>query len=509
MKYTGINIGPIVSTISMGRKPREIWAASYMFSYLMECIIAEIKKNVGIEIISPAVLTNTNDLGVGLYPDRVFVKGEFEPGEMINKALENFEEVTGINPSYVNVMYLSKGGKELKSDVESIKELNRLLDCTELYNHPVDSKVRQDVLNLIKKKKGSSLIKLGFGDENFSVPYLAELATRRLDNLNKEEWNNLCDKFRDKDSNNDGNEDEFYTGLIKLFRNNKFGNEHYYSFYKYICIVQADGDNMGKIVSTIPANRVKEVSEELLEYGKKANEVIKDYGGLPIYAGGDDLLFIAPVKSGSETIFDLIDKIDEAYKEMVDKSIESFRPRHESNLIHTYLSYGLSISYYKYPLYEAFKNALTQLFDRAKKVNGKNAVAWCLRKHSGSGFVSSLSKGGGIYSKYKKIMDCSVEEKVISAIAHKLKNNENLLGLLLDGYRKTKEKNELKSRLANFYQKTMEDIGNSDYVTASRELLFELMIDTDNLTGIDEILENMYGMLRTAKFINGEGDKDE
>lgn len=504
MKYTGINIGPIVSTISMGRKPREIWAASYMFSYLMECIIAEIKKNVGIEIISPAVLTNTDEhLGVGLYPDRLFVRGEFEVQAVVDGALKTFSDETKISKDYINVMHVSIKGEDASTDKDSIKRLNQLLDCSELCNHAVEANSRNGVLNLIRKKDASPLFIKGHGKSHFSIPSLAEIATNRLES---QEWEALCKKHRGEESDLDGNEDKFYQDLKSLL-NDK--NEDYYSFYKYICIVQADGDNMGRIVSSIPANRVKEVSEELLEYGKKANEVIKDYGGLPIYAGGDDLLFIAPVKSGSETIFDLIDNIDKAYKEMVDKSIESFRPRHEGNLIHTYLSYGLSISYYKYPLYEAFKNALTQLFDRAKKVNGKNAVAWCLRKHSGSGFVSSLSKGGGIYSKYKKIMDCSVEEKVISAIAHKLKNNENLLGLLLDGYRKTKERNELKSRLANFYQKTMEDIGNSDYVTASRELLFELMIDTDNLTGIDEILENMYGMLRTAKFINGEGDKDE
>lgn len=30
MKYAAINIGPIVDTISMARKPRELWAARYI-----------------------------------------------------------------------------------------------------------------------------------------------------------------------------------------------------------------------------------------------------------------------------------------------------------------------------------------------------------------------------------------------------------------------------------------------------------------------------------------------
>jgi hypothetical protein len=55
----------------------------------------------------------------------------------------------------------------------------------------------------------------------------------------------------------------------------------------------------------------------------------------------------------------------------------------------------------------------------------------------------------------------------------------------------------------------MEDTGGNRYVTLSRNLLCELMMQANHETKINGILENMYGMLRTAKFINGEGDKDE
>ena len=104
MKYTGINIGPIIPTISMGRKPREIWAASYMFSFLMECIIKEIP--VGVEIISPAVLDDEEYTGVGLYPDRVFVRGNFDVQTIIDNALDTFSRLTGVNCDYINVMHV-------------------------------------------------------------------------------------------------------------------------------------------------------------------------------------------------------------------------------------------------------------------------------------------------------------------------------------------------------------------------------------------------------------------
>lgn len=499
MKYTGINIGPILSTISMGRKPREIWSASYMFSFLMECIVKEIP--VGVEIISPAILNDGEYTGVGLYPDRVFVRGDFDVQTIVDQALETFCELTGVHRDYINVMHVSIEGEDANKDKDSIKCLNRLLDCSELYNQTVDAKARDSVLGLIQKKNASPLFVHGHGKMHFSIPFLAEIAAGGVVN---EELKALCNKYRGKEDNKDGDEDTFYQELKSLYK------KDYFSFYKYICVVQADGDNMGKIVSSITADKVKEVSNALLEYGKKACDTIKEYGGLPVYAGGDDLLFIAPVKSKDDTIFGLIDKIDTLYKDKVDNSIETFRPKDENkNPLHTYLSYGLSMSYYKYPLYEAFKDAIALLFGKAKGVDGKNAVVWCLRKHSGSGFVGSLSKNGRVYSLYKDLMTCSVEEKEISAIAHKLKNNENLLGILLEGYRKSKNLTVLEDRLENFYQKTMEDTGGNRYVTLSRNLLCELMMQANHETKINEILENMYGMLRTAKFINGEGDKDE
>lgn len=494
MVYSAINIGPVVPTISMGRKPREIWAASFLFSFLMECIIKQLLQNKTIEIISPAILKTDEKSGIGLYPDRVFVKGEFDVDNVIEKALKDFKSVTGIDGSYVNVMHVTVDGNDSDKDTETIKRLNQLLDCTELYNRPVGDGARNKVLELIQRKTDSPLFAHAHGKSAFPIPSIAEIATKKLKNVNGDEWRKLCNKY-------DG--DDFYHELKRNFK--KTYNEDYFSFYKYICIVQADGDNMGKIVSSISADKVKEVSESLLEYGKEACEKIKEYGGLPIYAGGDDLLFIAPVQGNDKTIFGLIDEIDKLYETKVDDSINNFRP----NDLHTYLSYGLSISYYKYPLYEAFKSALELLFAKAKEVEGKNAVSWCLRKHSGSGFKGEVSKSSEVYKDLKKIMETPVEEKQISAIAHKLKNNENLLDVLLKKYLNDKNSEDLKARLENFYKKTMEDTGDNKYTKLTRELLYKLMCAANEKTEVVTILENMYGMLRTAKFVKGEGDKDE
>lgn len=516
MKYAAINIGPIVGTISMARKPRELWAASYLFSFLMECIIKTIKEK-GKTIISPASVEGDEKIGVGLYPDRIYLEDitDEELKDVVDKAFLAFAG-TGIGQDYVNVMYVSI---ESEKGEGVIRKLNQLLDCTELYNRPVRDKSREDVLKLIQEKYGSSLFRHAFGNSKFEIQTLGEIATYQLSKLEgkAEVWENLCAGAREKEENNGAEdlkkaEDEFYKKIKVAFK------EYYHSYHKYICVVQADGDNMGSIISALKNEEVMTLSAALLEYGKEACQKIRDFGGLPIYAGGDDLLFLAPVVSDKGNIFGLLSEIDGFYKETVDGAIDKnniIRPEKDGEKLHTSLSYGLSVSYYKYPLYEALKSARESLFDTAKNVQGKDAIAWCLRKHSGTGFSGSFCKnasGGKVYQAFTNLMGCSVKEETVSAIAHKLRQNEDLLEII----RKSEDK---ESRMTAFYHKVMEEENpeKDSYLKDTRGLLcalFDSYVETkEDKEGktrpITKILTTMYGMLRTAKFINGEGDEDE
>ena len=90
MIYTAINIGPIVPTLNMVRKPRELWAASLFFSQMMKSIIDAIPENC--KLISPAKDEKTEKLGVGLYPDRIFVLGDFDFDTIRNEVIKNYAE---------------------------------------------------------------------------------------------------------------------------------------------------------------------------------------------------------------------------------------------------------------------------------------------------------------------------------------------------------------------------------------------------------------------------------
>ena len=517
MKYAAINIGPIIDTISMARKPRELWAASYLFSFLMECIIEEIKKK-GKTIVSPASLDSDKKIGVGLYPDRIYLKDitDEELKDVVDKAFCTFSAKTEIGRDYINVMYVSI---ESEDGEGVIKTLNRLLDCTELYNRPVKDESRVRVLGLIQKKNDSPLFEHAFNNSEFEIQTLGEIATYQLSKLEgkAEVWKKLCADARKKEENNGAvdlkkEEDEFYKQIKATFK------EYYHSYHKYICVVQADGDNMGSIISALKNEEVMTLSAALLEYGKEACQKIRDFGGLPIYAGGDDLLFLAPVVSDKGNIFGLLSGIDSLYKETVDGAIDKnniIRPEKDGEKLHTSLSYGLSVSYYKYPLYEALKSARESLFDTAKNVRGKDAIAWHLRKHSGTGFSGAFCKDaskGQVYQIFTKLMTCSESEKVISAIAHKLRQNEDLLEIIRNG-------TDRENRVTAFYHKVMEEENpeKDSYLKDTRGLLcalFDSYVETDkdkkgDTKPITNILTTMYGMLRTAKFINGEGDEDE
>lgn len=472
MKYTAINIGPILQTFSMVRKPKELWAASYMFSYLMKCIIDELAKS-GYNIISPAKLSSEADKTIGLYPDRVFVEGEVKQ-YLLDNAFKSFAKELCLDEKkirpYFNIMSVTKDTEEKGV----IMYLNRLLDRMELCNLKSNDsveKAREAVFEYLRGNLVSMQEVTGKKFKNHSIETIASY-----------------DIFEGDDKKNDKTD-------------------------KFICIVQADGDNMGEVVSACPEPLVATLSEKLLKFGQACCQSIRNYGGLPIYAGGDDLLFLAPVLTSKGSIFDLIESLDEHYKKVqqyvVDKKLQT-----DSQ---TSMSYGISMTYHKYPLYEALAKARDSLFVTAKKnVKGKNAVAWTLQKHSGSSFSAALSKNMmGLYAALKKVIEATENEQLVSAVSHKIRHNEVLLSLWLN----VSDENMIKQRIQNFFDNIVDIEGKSDaaikYMEAVQGLLFEvyknadsLSKETDKLKKMKELTAFVYGMLRTTKFVKGkEEDK--
>ena len=498
MQYTAINIGPIFSTLQMARKPRELWAASYLFSHLMKCIIETLLKN-GIkeeDIISPAILKNENqNLGVGLYPDRVFFKKGL-PATSNGKTFEDtvFDKlITSINiadktKDFFKIMIVSLDiSTSQNEDSEAICKLNQALDKVELFNIACEDEDSKDVRELISLKYNSPLFKKAFGETEFPIESLGEIAAKQLEKLKPGNWKKFVEDIKSKDK------------AEQAF--SYFSRDKLKSYHKYICVVQADGDNVGKTIihKKLQKDKVKKISEALLDFGKNATTQIKNFGGLPIYAGGDDLLFIAPVVGVDGTnIFEFLKKIeDEAFKDVRD-AIKSCDLKDENtNSIETSLSFGISITYYKYPLYEALESAKDLLFKKAKTITGKKSWAWSLRKHSGGTFDMAFSrKDNDLENLFFDLINATTDDDLVSAVAHKIYEKDKLSDLVLD----TKDDSRLQALFDNILE-----FKNNPYFNTVKKLMPVLY----EAVGSEHYATKLYSLLRTAKFIKGEELRDE
>ena len=497
-KYLAISIGPIIKTFTMARKSKEYWTASYMFSYLMQCILKVLTKETKLKLVSPFYKDGkVFDKSVGLFPDRAFfeVTDDIDIISLLATAKEQFikdteftknsELNTEVVDSYFRIMHVF--GK-YNSCGEAISGLNKALDRIEL-NQTAWTPNDYDVIFSYLRTANNEcpLYQIAFGTYYNKIPTLETIAKGEVNE--------------------------------KSFSRSK---ESSFSYQRYICIVQADGDSMGTIVSSFDnESELLNFSEQLIGYGQEACKKISAFGGLPIYAGGDDLLFIAPVcgKEG-KTIFDLIGEIDEEY-EQIQKIVEErdieIDKDGEKIKVRTSMSYGISIIYYKYPLYEAWEIARNMLFEVAKKqVDGKNAIVLNLRKNSGSDFRLAMSKSGGEFPLLKSLIDLVPGESLVSSVAHKVRANEPLLS--------TFDRTDLSSRLKAFFDKIIDiedkSIKAQSYIGKTREMLEFIMnnyigrkpMKAENGTeksATQQATELFYSILRIAKFIKGEEVKDE
>ncbi|MBK9227476.1 MAG: hypothetical protein IPL67_10590 [Ignavibacteria bacterium] len=159
-------------------------------------------------------------------------------------------------------------------------------------------------------------------------------------------------------------------------------------------MVRADGDNMGSFVELLYSQKegsilLDKFSSKLNEYSYRAIQLVKSFGGVPVYAGGDDLLYFMPVSSRagdnpfSGNTFTLIDELDLLFKKVVltETSINNVIESNfnDANFRKPSISYGVSISYYKFPLNQALAEGNDLLFSEAKS-GEKDVVAFSVLK---------------------------------------------------------------------------------------------------------------------------------
>ncbi|MEM8584685.1 MAG: type III-B CRISPR-associated protein Cas10/Cmr2 [Bacteroidota bacterium] len=450
--YHALTLGPVVETITAARRTRELWAASFFFSLLMRKIIGKLPpgshKHILLPALDPDRIDKPNDIaeqlstkvyGAGVWPDRLIV---VDPPVDINfvdiadqalqtiatqikiddwKELRDSLRIRRLKAIWTEAELLESAvdkaePEEDRKDHLAVHRINRLLANLE-YRLNYRSSPNSELIDLLSQPKTvHALYDIGFNktepgvfelmdDNSIRIPSLPELGLtdlRKYKEAYQKAIKNPIDervmevRRQERDAKyyfKEREEEKLYVDLKKLLRNKiaEDGNMPLVLRHKYIAVVVADGDSIGTEVSRVSQEgpeAIRQFSRKLAAFSKASVQKIVDFQGLPIYAGGDDLFFVAPVVNTGSSTHNVIQLCHELDREFA-KAFGEGGPT---------LSFGVSISYYKFPLGEAVsrayelekdaKNFILRPSERKKRK--KNAICFEVRKHSGQQFGATL-----------------------------------------------------------------------------------------------------------------------
>ncbi|GAB4047877.1 type III-B CRISPR-associated protein Cas10/Cmr2 [Spirosoma litoris] len=465
--YLAFTIGPIYQTMAGARYTRELWASSYLFSYLVKQITRRILQNERIpgNFILPSILgEQTSTYGVGIFPDR-FIFETKAPDQLpeLEKILEEtlvylatqMQRTAGITGPVLAFLknYFKLYALEIPLDPATqnvILTIMPHLDSLEL-QHNFNSTDEPFLRQLFDRVTKSFLVQDGFREQQHSFETILEVATRDFSQLGLRPYDRLKEKrtgfqYNKAEANQmtsfsqiaeaeELDESELAsdeTSLISYLTANYRATltptpaKIFRPAHKYIAVIQADGDNVGKVIANLKPADYAKFSTKLSEFALNAVKEVVAFGGMNIYAGGDDLLFFAPLLYQQETLFDLLSRLDTLFT----KTFQEFPVA--TGDPHPTLSFGVSVTYYKFPLYEAREAAAHQLFGVAKHIDGKNTIALRVQKHSGQPFGGAFRLKSASFDQLMALLQFSSEEdgQMLSSIVHKLHENRKLLQLI-------------------------------------------------------------------------------
>ena len=392
MKYVGITIGPIFKTIGEAISPAGLWFGSYFFSTVTKKLCEKLVEIPNVKIFSPFYNSNSNqnpqEDGIGRYHDRILfsVDGNTVTEEKLQKII-----------SAVKKEMAGKFGKFNSGQIENFINNYLRIDFVILNEETMNRKSEKDGNNIAiilnDALDALELMAAGKGrtDMNLFAPFFAGQKGNRNIYIKKSKLftdtkpnSQLVIKHPDRDSDLKAIED------IALSRKKEENSSEEVpdgevapTRSEYYAVVNSDGDKVGTLLKALckdleiskQSERINIFSRACLDYAGEAAKLVGKYGGMTIYAGGDDLLFIAPVHS----LLSLCSELDEMFKKTLKKGLEEVDLPDDS--INVSLSFGVAVQYVKYPLYEALERARVQLY-KAKESCG-NRLGIELVKHSG------------------------------------------------------------------------------------------------------------------------------
>ncbi len=514
-KYVGITIGPIGDTLSEVSIPAALWFGSYLFSDITKRICSALqdeKTAIGssIQIYSPHFSDDTKtDDGIGKFHDRIIFFAEDFCEEKLKQLIQKVKKETSKGfgkqggeeakeeyflEKYLQIHYVVFDKEELNGE-NCILKLSPYLDALELMRtFPEDN---QD--NPFRK------LFLDHGDVSGNQKIKAsELFKQIKDEKSKKQFVRETDK------------EKIHIRSIEEIANPWGIEEKQENLkkYRYFAVVQADGDNITRLLKELTNENITRFSKVCLEYAQEAAKKIAKFGGMTIYAGGDDLLFLSPVENRKGiSVFELCQNLGKIFQEKIKSEEELSRTKNLPTL-----SFGISIQHVKYPLYEAKRNADILLYV-AKNKGGKDCMAIELLKHSGQrigltiknkkweGIMSDDQKEDFEYDQFKTLMQLKLgknadEELVLHGMWHKLFQYESVLKEM---DKQLNEESYQDAWLNLFDNPNQKDL--QEYVRNISDIYYTFLKNTNGETEKEKVREKLFGMLRIKQFLTEKGDE--
>ena len=187
----------------------------------------------------------------------------------------------------------------------------------------------------------------------------------------------------------------------------------------YYALLLADGDNMGKIIDAQkdPAAH-RNLSRALSEFAFEAPRIISGDQGVPVYAGGDDILAYLPLHSVLGCAF----KLEQTFISMM-KGFIAYDENGEE--IYPTLSTGIVVAHHLMPLSDVLSMA-RGAEKEAKGVEGKNGLAVTISKRGG---VERTIQGKwkDLYARLHKLIEFTRTGAISAGTAYELQELHRFL----------------------------------------------------------------------------------
>lgn len=487
-KYISITIGPITRVISKAQKTRGMWAASYLFSYLAKEIIRPFKNR---EFLLPLVndeMFSQKFAGAGVFPDRYIFEakyGDFDTleehidkvfsklaGAISESQSDQVEDVKVFLKQTFKVYFFEqeRGNTEERAFIEQCEHTLGLLEEQDTFVPSVT-----DGKDFLSKLINGDMAGMRFLMDDASIGKFKSIVE-----ISSEDNRSFSYK----------NEDQ----------NTRFPYE------RYIAIVYADGDSMTKALSKV---KTSDLSDALFEFNKNAIGIINEFDGQSVFIGGDDLFFFAPIFHNGKSIFRLLQDLDDSFHQSLKNK----------NIDGPTLSFGVSVTYYKYPMSEAVILSQKLLeFAKGRKMpensrfeksvfDRKNNVLFSVQKHSGQTRAALLHKDcTETLKQFNKMADeytgIAVDneddgKKMLCSVMHNLREHEPLLLNAIH------DKALLKNYFTNYYNEG----GHDAYKGFFDELAKMLYVANAEYNNAFSALDLAYALLQFIHLVNSKRDE--